>query len=169
MDTKTLERLLIDQRLGDLPQDVGELLDTYLVLNPEHTGIAEDLDTTIAMARKALQTEPSLTSDAMPPLSTRSFRVPARPQPRWRRWPRHLAVAAGLLLAFFLGSRSVPEQVSSSPSHAQITKSSPIKPNTSGFWSFDRLHEAHSDRRPQTTQRIEWTTPLRQPRIGERT
>lgn len=170
MNTKALERLLIDRELGELSPDVNGLLNAYLALSPEHADIAQSVHATIAVARRALGPEPTQAPDAMPPLPTQSLMRRLQPKPRLRwSWHRHLAVAAGIALAFFLGSRSVPQQEPPTPTRPPMSELAITRPNPGKFWSFERLREAYSCRQTGSAQRIEWTTPLSQPRIGERT
>jgi len=54
MNDEILERLLIDDAMGQLPADVKALLAAHLASSPEARKIAEEIDATVNLAAKAL-------------------------------------------------------------------------------------------------------------------
>jgi hypothetical protein len=66
MKPETLDALLIDRELGELPRDVTELLDSYLEVVPAERRHAEVMTRTIATAREAVRRFPELARDAEP-------------------------------------------------------------------------------------------------------
>ncbi len=171
MDTKTIERLLIDRKLGELPPDAETLLDAYLDSHPEQTRIATDIDTTIEFARRALaRSSTGKSIPAMPPMTPAVLppRIARGPQ-RWRRWTHRLGVAAAILVAFLLGDAAGPTHTGGPPSDGHITKLSPKQAGAGGFWSVERLQQSHRQRTSKSAKRIEWDGLFTQPRIGERT
>jgi hypothetical protein len=179
MDDKALERLLIDWEVGELSPDANRLIEAYLELSPQHANLAESVGATIALARQAEgsgQVPPSVTGPPITnrvvagwreePLPTRSPKW-ATPGPRAR--PRRLAVAAAILVAFFLGSRVGPKPEPAGLTSGQITRLSTELRNEDGFWSYNRLQESRAGRPAGSIPRIKWTTPLGPPRVGEQT
>src|SRR5512139_707108 len=82
MDPATLERLLIDRRLGELPPDAAALLDAYLQLEAGGRALAEEVDKTIAAAERVSRDEHPARDWPMPPLAgTRPVLRPARRRP----------------------------------------------------------------------------------------
>jgi len=60
MKPETLDALLIDRELGELPSDVIELLDSYLQLAPPARRQAEVMARTVGTARETLRRFPEL-------------------------------------------------------------------------------------------------------------
>ena len=54
MNDEILERLLIDDAMGQLPADVKALLAAHLASSPEARKIAEEIEATVNLAAKAL-------------------------------------------------------------------------------------------------------------------
>jgi len=173
MNTKVIERLLVDRHLGELPDDVSELLDAYIADKPEYSRLHRELTKMLTLAEQAVNSPPP-NEEPMPMLSPP--RSSATPKPRLRfglkPWLRTGAVAAALVLAFFLGARtggptSTPTMQSEmlarvEARHGQETKG--------GFWSLTRFQQSAS-RRQQVGKpnRIDWNAPFSPTWTGERT
>lgn len=169
MDARTIERLLIDRKLGELSPEAGELLDAHLALRPDLADLAESVDTTIDSARLALRREKAGFVEAMPPRSKRPGPLFRPPRLRDKAWLRHLAVAAAVALAFLLGNSSGVRWEAPARPHRVMTGRLPSEKDRSGFWSLRRLREAQPRSPTRSRQKVEWTTPLGRPRIGEQT
>ena len=177
MDPTTLERLLIDRRLGELPPDTAALLDAYLQVEAGGRAMAEELEKSIAAAERALKAEPPARDWPMPPMAGTTVmrrserRRPVRPA---MVWTRRLAVAAGIVLAFFIGNRTGsnprsnqhPMVVNNQP---RIAPTAPRLSEGDGFWSLQRLQKSVGSGHEPNRQHLEWPAPFSKPRIGERT
>jgi hypothetical protein len=67
MKIETLEALLIDRALGALSPDVAELLESYLIQNPDAAQQANGLASTVQLARTAVA-GPNAPTSPLPPL-----------------------------------------------------------------------------------------------------
>ena len=182
MDNETMERLLIDRRLGELPPDTRCLLDAYLQVSPADAAAIAEINAVIDLAAQALLPKTTLTADELPPLGLSAPQVeesPGRPlslKPQ-AFWPRPLALAASILLAFFLGTRWVQPPDAPMERDVQITDAlSPasLNPQASSldntdFWSVARYAPTRGDRAPSqpAASHVEWTSPLVWPLVGE--
>ena len=181
MDRETMDRLLIDRRLGELPTDTQRLLDAYLELSPTDAAATEEIETVINLAAQALRPEPTVNAEELSPPSWNTERIAgaAIPQSAIRNpqsaiqkrhwpWPRLLALAASIMLAFFLGTRW--DQEPGAPMHHQIARvSSPAPAESMEFWSVARLGPLRSGRAPFQSAvypRIEWNSPLVWPLVN---
>ena len=168
MDNETMERLLIDRRLGELPPDTQRLLDAYLQVSPADAAAIAEIDAVIDLAAQALQPKTVMGPEELPPLHLSVSQA---------SWARPLALAASILLAFFLGTRWVQSPDAPMERNVQITDAlSPasLKPQASSlvntdFWSVARYAPTRGDRAPSqpTVSRVEWTSPLVWPLVGE--
>lgn len=162
MDRATMERLLIDRRLGELPPDTQRLLDAYLQFSPADAAVTEEIDAILDLAAQALRPEPPAAPKELPPFSLPKPITSSPAQPT--RW---LALAASIALAFYLGTRSAQSPTATLDRPGDIVRLSPVSTaETAEFWSVAKFV---SDRaRPQTADgaRIEWTSPLVWPQIG---
>jgi anti-sigma factor RsiW len=167
MTPEVLQRLLIDHKLGEMSDDVADLLAAYMQMQPDAATEAEEISDTIELARRASAPEAEL--DAPPPmppglhLDNRTTSNPVR------TWTRAAAVAAAVVGAFFLGSSfSLPPAPTnwttvvamSAPAH-----DSDAEPG--GFWSLKRLQH-NKPRDEMKTPHIEWSAPWLPSRIGGR-
>lgn len=64
MNPKSLEALIVDCSLGELPLEAIELLDAYLELHPEAKAEAKKIEETLAISRQAVSARPKLFSEA---------------------------------------------------------------------------------------------------------
>ncbi|HKQ49332.1 MAG TPA: hypothetical protein VJZ71_14775 [Phycisphaerae bacterium] len=188
MDHETLERLLIDRQLGELPPDTQRLLEAYMQLSPADAGTSEEIHAVIDVASQALRAEPPPTPEELPPLSLSAPQASSRRldaaslKPQASR-ARPLALAASIVLAFLLGTRWVQQPDAPMDRKIQIAdalSSSSLKPQAPSlvdaeFWSVARY--AANRARPQSADRqsvgadqtrIEWTSPLVWPQSGEK-
>lgn len=173
MNTDTLQRLLVDQQLDELPPDTAELLDAYVAENPDCLRLRTELTSTLKLIEQTFCTPP-LPEGQMPAL-------PASPSvnssPRGRRigsgaWLRAGAVAAALALSFLLGGRAARPAVEPLPRPEVIVQAGSRVHDQleSTFWSSTRLLEAASRvRHPVKTKSIGWTAPFSPNWTGERT
>jgi hypothetical protein len=181
MDAQTLERLLIDRRLGELPPDSALLLDAYEKLCPEVADSAAQIDATLDAARRAILTERT-NSTGMPALSNRLTNtgrlLPARAGKFvWAvTWGRRAAVAAIIALAFILGhvtgsGRTREGGPIMAIAHAGAgALAQPETATTPGaFWSIERIRKAAGDRAPEARPQVIWSSPLGPPQIGGNT
>lgn len=169
MNQETLERLLIDRKLGELPTETTELLEAYLRLQPDRGVLEARVGETVRLAHLALGAREPTTGAALPPLSARVRAGASSRRTYVGRWRRHLAVAAGLLLAFFLGSSlTSPDAMHSRTPMAQSVRG-PHRTaiRSSEFWSLSRLQADRASRTATRTQRVKWIGPLTPSRIGE--
>lgn len=177
MNRATLEQLLIDRRMGELPGEVGELIDAYLAVQPSDAAVALEINALIKKSCAALQTS-SPTNLPLPPFPAAkveqalrtAFGAVSPVEQRTQRLQRlrPLAVAAALFLAFLLGTRTAttPDAVTPEPVQLAIGDlSSPAEVTT--FWSVDRYVTPRSARIDPYRRNLEWTTPIAWPRLGE--
>lgn len=173
LNPETLERILFDKSLGELPPDVEALLKAYLQDQPQAVHLAEETERTVNMARSALYSGPQTTpTDLPPPSFLRAGALADRPKRKPHRWLRLIpAAAAMIVLAFWLGTQYSAAPVAQQPTH-QIADARPkprITTTTSGgFWSVARLHRSISQSNAKNHATIRWPGPLRRPRIGEK-
>jgi hypothetical protein len=173
MDAKVIERLLVDRHLGELPNDVSELLDAYIVDKPEYSRLQRDITKVLTLAGQAL--EPPMPDETpMPSLSSAASTgaAPIRLRRSVRTWGRTAALAAALAISFILGNRT------SGPTHGPLVGPEIVvraggghadEPGA-GFWSLSRLRESASHgQHAGTTNRINWTAPFSPTWTGERT
>lgn len=170
MDPNTLERLLIDRSLGELSSDASELLEEYLESHPECAQSAHDTDATITEARRALQDAPTTSDETMPPLRPlHAIRSPRRIRSP-RAWFQNLAVAAAVMIGFFLGSwhTSNPATPNDTPiQFAKVVAKEPTATKQNDFWSLSRLR-SEKEHQPSTNRsRIIWSNPIGKPHIGD--
>jgi anti-sigma factor RsiW len=109
MKTDTLQALLIDRSLGELPPEVAELLDAHLANNPAARDEARRITETLDLAGETIRRFPERGHTAQTPNATKLVPFPAR----WLR------LAASLLLAalaagsgYVLGGRRVAAMAS---------------------------------------------------------
>ena len=171
MDANTMERLLIDKRLGELPPDTEQLLHAYLRLAPGGEAAAAEIDGVISLASQALRQEPLAAPDTLPPLSI-SEAVRRKRPPRSAGLSggiRPLAMAAALVLAFLLGMRqSSVRSTASLDRSPRIAHVMSVTAEGAEFWSVAKYVSDRSAGRPSKGDRVEWRSPLVWPQFGER-
>ncbi len=166
MNPEVIERLLIDRGMGELSEDVNALLQAHLDTHPADVDAAEEIDDTIVLAWRAVQTAPADRPATHPPFVhvVQSHRRRATLQ----SWTRRLATAATIALAFWLGTYAAPPSRHPEPvamNHAQPSPRTGSNGST-GFWSTARLRQSITAHRPSPHPRIPWPGPLTRPHIG---
>ncbi len=164
MNTETMERLLIDKRLGELPPDTAQLLDAYLAVNPDSAALAAEIDTILKLAGRALEPPARVTAEDLPPFPAHKAAARGGTNRNWG-WVRPITVAAAIVLAFFLGTRTAtsPQLAFTDRSEVIVPSANPTSSDEQ-FWSVNR----YAARRRALQRSVEWNSPLFWPRIGER-
>ena len=152
MKPETLDALLIDRELGELPADVVELLDTYLELAPTDRQEAEAVSRTISITRETVRRFPELargTEQPSPPniISLAQWFTP------WMA--RAAVVAAVAVTGGWLGYRAGTNSVSVQSARldrkpvAETVVSRPTTADTRELWA--RYNVAFDQRRGELT------------------
>lgn len=168
MDHETLERLLIDRRLGELTEDTEALLEEVLRLTPDAAPLVEKVDTTLQLASGALRPTESPASP-LPPLHSQTLAIAAGRPSSSTALPGRFAIAAALILTFWLGGRMNSSTSSSNtnreslPQITQIIDASPVN-----VWSLGQLAARSAQTRPSDSTTIQWTSPIARPQLGAR-
>jgi hypothetical protein len=174
MKPETLEVLLVDRALGELPPEVVELLESHLAHNPEAARQADQLAFTLQLARQAGAME---------------HEVPGRPLAVERLWQAHVSqrwrsmvwgfakLAACLLLGLVLGwfghiPRRADVAATPVPLMAPAVGLSSALKDAGDFWSLAHFEAAQRERQPvesRTTSRyrLHWDSPVKMPRVEE--
>ena len=170
MDTDTLERLLIDRALDDLPADTEALLAAYLEHEEQATTEAKALDQTVSLARKVLSgAAPSATG--LPPFPGARL---ARAH-RMRRFRLAAALAACALIGFGLGALGLQPPPPAPPERAQPVATATTRPpaettgstDRSAFWSVQAWRQRATLDRPSPSRQLIWDSVVKWPRIGD--
>lgn len=168
MNPATLEKLLIDRKLGELPTETTELLDAYLAGHAEDEAVAREIDRVLETAHAALN-QPA--DAALPPFpQDRIDRALNRPNRRpSATWLRPLSLAAAIALAFMLGMRMSGQAPTDADEFRDVVVVAPSPEESSGheFWSVRNFVGGGSVRPARNTKRITWTSPLAKPQAGE--
>lgn len=168
MNRDSLERLLIDQRLGELAPDASELLRAWLAATPTDSALASEIDEIITMSRNGLHSSSAFPLPIFPEKRVAgALRTNFRPG--MMTWHRPAAVAATIVLAFVLGTRIADfrESESDSMSGAIAVAGSGESSKIGEFWSIQRIVEGSALRRTHEKHRINWTSPLARPKTGD--
>lgn len=177
MDERHLENLLTDQALGELSPSAAWLLEQYLTEHPEQRCLADQVNQTVDLARRALL-EPDRMEASLPPMP--EFATVQRR--RWISfvlWPAACAacLAAGWMLNVAIETihadkpqiaavRTVDVPVAKNRSSEPVRLAAAAKDSEEGFWSVRSIAErATRQRRPaETASGIVWKAPF-QPKI----
>jgi hypothetical protein len=162
VNEQTLERLIIDEALGALPPDVGELLAAYCA-NTTHERERQEWQRLTLTAREALQPR---ATEAIPVFPVQAVRVL-----RFRRTAvMALSAAAALLFGIGIGVHLHLAQPSAGPVlAAQPTNASVVAPATAGvldIWSSNRLLAVALESKREAQPQWRWSSPVDQPQIG---
>ena len=185
MDKEALERLLTDLAVGELSDDVRDLLSAYLAKDPPAAQLARELQETAHLARRALAAPPPAPAK-LPAFPAERLREAQRPRARRLAWPgsvgRGLALAASGVLGLGVGWLMFRHPGAGAPvgeprvivrvvergappgGAAEIEKRTP--PDDSGFWSAGMLAKRSAGRRRVDSARLMWTSPVEMPTIG---
>jgi hypothetical protein len=169
MNTETLERLLMDRALGELPEDSAKLLESYLALRPEHARLAIEIEEMIVQARRVLRPETQRKTEPLPP--RRIVRSPrgstALPI---HTWARRLAVAAAIGVSFYLGTWYEPKPRLDGPETSQRMgrKDRLASGRPSNFWAVETWRRVDRPMGPPRSPRFEWSSPVSRPIVREK-
>ena len=174
MKTESLEALLIDRSMGELPAATAELLDEYLAQNREVAKKSDDLLDAVVLAKRTLQ--PSVMKVSRP-FPRESIRREGR-RLRWRRGTlQFLKLAAcfalGIVVAGLVKEKSNQQVLSDVlPVTPSVAVSPPLK-NENSFWSVARL-EAEAKKRAAARQEapvqyeLRWDSPQKKPDLEKK-
>ncbi|HUJ42136.1 MAG TPA: hypothetical protein VLW52_00890 [Opitutaceae bacterium] len=176
MKPETLDALLLDRAMGELPPEVAELLEAHLARHPEAARQAEKLASTLQLARQAMRI-----ADELPRRSLAVTRL-RQAQARWRRrsmawgWAR---LAACVVIGLALGwqghaLRQNPVTAVARPASAGAAPAiaATVPRDTGDFWSQASMVAAIKERAPAesrsgTRYRLHWESPVKAPRVEE--
>ena len=160
MNAATLNQLMVDRAVGELPPDVIELLDAYLPYDARAADQMADVRDTVELAGRVLAAD-TATNFRVRPFPKERIAV-ARTRGRAMRWIRPLAMAACLGLAFVGGMKwnrgAGPTR--EPPSALRGTESA-------GFWAAATVRAAVLDHQSVEARKTRWSSPLRWPAVGE--
>lgn len=118
MKPETLDALLVDRELGELPPDVTELLDAYLELAPAARREANVMTQTVRTTREAIRRFPELAqgTEVQHPLNV-------VPMVSWLARAAALVAVAGLgaWLGYRAGAGSIPARDARSAENPEVT------------------------------------------------
>lgn len=176
MKPETLEALLLDRALGELPPETGELLDAYLAQNPAAADRAESYRATTALARQALAAGAPCRAATSAP-SARVSPCPWRGVPSWTELSRLAAcVALGGVIGWLV-PRGGPAEAGSVPSVtaapvAMVSGALDAASSSKPFWSVGalagRIDQRATDELADRPYRLRWDSPARMPRWEEK-
>jgi anti-sigma factor RsiW len=179
MKPETLEVLLLDRVMGELPPEVAELLETHLAHHPEVARQAEELASAYRLARQAVA---GVAEVPRQPLAVERLQ---RAQVAQRRWSMawglaRLAacVAFGLALGWYGHTlREAPRVAAAAPAVVRAAPATAAerpgaKENAPDFWSLSSLEAARRERQPGESRttgryRLQWDSPVKMPRVEE--
>lgn len=163
MKRETLDGLLIDQALGELPAEVAELLDAYTASDVAAAARREALRTTLDLTSGLWSRPEPSPLTAIPAFPARAV-AKAISQRNVLRWIRPVALAACLGLAFVVGWRMKPREQASvgAPGIRVVAADVPMRGDR-GFWSYQERRTAELARHEDV---VRWSSPLRWPRTG---
>lgn len=168
MDSATIERLIIDRQLNELPPDARALLEAFLAEHPELRSREDDIQRTLRLAAQALASDRQPSMPEPPALLPAGRSAPAFLKPKsWASRLQPLAVAAALLLAFWTGSRFGPGSAGLLERDTQQIARGEVVPDESGFWSLRRADRG-SITVPTRDRPVTWNSPTQWPRIGDK-
>jgi hypothetical protein len=175
MKTETLDALLIDRALGALSPEVAELLENYLIQNPDAARQASSLLSTVQLARTAVAT-PSLLKNRLPSLNRvrRALAVQRSRNFVWQMSKLAACVALGLTIGLagrFGGtSDGTPNAAAVSVRPAAGSVEPPAAAGRNGFWSLanfapDKAEHATAAAGLESRYRLHWDSPVKMPHL----
>jgi hypothetical protein len=175
MKPETLQALLLDRALGELPPETVELVDAYLVQNPQAAPLAEELAFTLQQTHRAVAVA---TKPELPPLALADPDVATARQRGWgvvwfHEWGRLAAcLAAGAAIgwsAHLLQTERNEPVVPSGAAAPQLALRTelPSPRANPGFWSIDAVLAARAKPRPSPHYRLRWTSLGSKPVVEE--
>ena len=171
MDQGTIERLMLDDSLGALSDDIRALLAERIAAAGSPAVLrSAAYQRTVEAARAALA-QPERA--ALPPFPATRLRREAASLRRQRLAGRIAALAASLVLGLGLGYLVFgrPDVTASVPAPAAVTQvaapdAAPAPEAVTEFWSSRRLAARAMAAQSQTPVKVTWISPVQQPRIG---
>jgi hypothetical protein len=175
MKTETLEALLIDRALGALSPEVAELLENYLIQNPDAAQKANGLESTVQLAR-TVAASPVMSMGALPPLGRvrKALAVQRRHAFLWEFGKLAACVLVGLAigLASRFGGRpdgALDTSVALVGSVA-VNDAAKAEEDRNGFWSLANLASEKSSQaaagvRLESRYRLRWDSPVKMPHL----
>ena len=179
MNPETLERLMLDDSLGALAEDIRSLLiERVAVAGSPAAARFAAYRRTVKGARAALK---QARREALPPFPAARLRGEALRLHRRRRVGRIAALAASLVLGLGLGylafSRADVTAPAPAPAPAPVAVAqavpvsaaqvpAPAPAVVTDFWSSRGLAARAMAAQPQTPVKVTWVSPVQQPRIG---
>lgn len=162
MDRDTLEKLLIDRQLGELPSEVAELLEAYLAFRPDRAEAESDVAETLELARRTLKSARPTAEAPVPPLTARPSRHARFAGWGLGAWARRGAIAAMIVFSFALGKRVASTSTPTSTTLlAGAGVATPADPKSSeSFWSLTRLQQETARRATRSREHVGWTAPF---------
>ena len=186
MNRETLERLMLDDSLGALADDIRALLIERVAVagSPAAARLAA-YRRTVKGARAALK---QARRETLPPFPAARLRGEALRLRRRRLAGRIAALAASLVLGLGLGylAFSRAEATAPAPAPAAVAQTVPTNPEpfpeqpfpgtspeptpapavVTDFWSARRLAAQARAVRPQAPLKVTWLSPVEEPSIG---
>lgn len=148
MKPETLNALLVDHELGELPPDVTELLNAYLGMAPSARHEADIMARTVRTAREAVRRFPELARDTEAHSPSNVLPLVAKLAPWLARAATLVAVAGlGAWLGYRAGVNSIPaenERVAN-VGDTRTVASSPAGADFKNLWA--RYDVAYDQRR----------------------
>lgn len=168
MDHETLERLVLDDSLGALSDDIRVLLAERIgaaARSAAYRRTVDDARAVLAQQRR----------EALLPFPAARLRCEAAGLHRRRLAGRIAALAASLVLGLGLGylafGRADATAPAGAPAPTQVAQVVPPAPApapeaVTEFWSTRGLAARAMAAQPQTSIKVTWVSPVQQPRIG---
>lgn len=154
MNRDLLERLLIDQALNECSLETTALLDAYLADHPELASLADSIQETVAIGKRAVYTELPKNLPAFPKerMLCRSRLVGWNTASRWISVAASLAIGIGIGMSGVLWKDEPPQK---HPSSAQTQPVSGGFESARAFWSSKTYIERYQKNRADRIQRNE--------------
>ncbi|MBX3395530.1 MAG: hypothetical protein KF841_09190 [Phycisphaerae bacterium] len=196
LNRESLERLVIDNELGELNQDASALLDAYLVADADAFTLASEISRTLAETRIVMTDQTASHEQGLPPPKFLGRVHPAAdhddsPQvPRLtgsdhscgpsvhqpRQWIGFAAAAAIAMAASFGYWPTVRDLTGTGSSRTHLVRSTNLDvggnvfvapESKKGFWHIRELPRTPSASGGKSSLKVRWTGPLDPPQIGE--
>jgi anti-sigma factor RsiW len=180
MKPETLEALLLDRVTGELAPEVVELLETHLTHHPEAAREADQLASTLRLARQAVARTPEVPQQPLAVGHLRRVQVMQRRLSiAWEMARLAACVALGLALGSYGRTRHRASVIAVSPPAANQVAPMIATAETPGgadksadFWSVSSLTAAQQSRqsvesRGTNRYRLHWDSPVKMPRVEE--
>jgi anti-sigma factor RsiW len=179
MKPETLDALLLDRAIGELPAEVAELLETHLARDPDAARQAEKLAATIQLARQAVAMAPE---QPRRPLAVERLRRVRTWQRRWSMTWGIARLAASVAIGLALGwygrvlvrgpGLVEPAAITRAARAFAATARPEAETGSRGFWSQSGVWAAAegqqaAERRATSRYRLRWESPVKMPTFEE--